>query len=91
ISAADFERKSLQHLKIKVNDTSLAIDLLKQFERNLQCEILEDNWIIIKNNVTNGSNINTFLTKNNIIVYEFKIEHHNLEGYFFNLLGGDLT
>ncbi|MDF9468709.1 ABC transporter ATP-binding protein [Bacillus sp. FSL K6-0273] len=91
INANDFEKKSSQHLKIKVNDTSLAIDLLKQFERNLQCDILEDNWIIVKNNITDGSNINTFLTKNNIIVYEFKVEHHNLEGYFFNLLGGDLT
>ncbi|PFE93049.1 ABC transporter ATP-binding protein [Bacillus thuringiensis] len=91
INANDFEKKSSQHLKIKVNDTSLAIDLLKQFERNLQCDILEDNWIIVKNNITDGSNINAFLTKNNIIVYEFKVEHHNLEGYFFNLLGGDLT
>ncbi|HGH1673573.1 ATP-binding cassette domain-containing protein [Bacillus thuringiensis] len=91
INANDFEKKSSQHLKIKVNDTSLAVDLLKQFERNLQCEILEDNWIIVKNNITDGSNINTFLTKNNITVYEIKVEHHNLEGYFFNLLGGDLT
>ncbi|WP_088036398.1 ATP-binding cassette domain-containing protein [Evansella clarkii] len=86
LSKKDLDEKSRKQIKMKVDDTAKAAQLLEQAYADIQYKVLPDRIITIQNHIEKGGEINRLLINNGVLVMEFKMEALNLEEYFLGLV-----
>lgn len=87
ITRQEFNERSEQYLKIKVDDVSKAAHILETNFNGIKFKVYPDNEIRINDNLIDKNLINKVLLNNEINISEFHTETLNLEEYFLGLGG----
>lgn len=82
--------KSKRHLRIHLDNTSRAAQILERHYQDLDYQVLPENWLVIHNHIDESAVINQLLSSNQIAVSEFQIEDVNLEDYFLDLVSREV-
>ncbi len=80
LTASELEERCRSNIKVKVSDTNLAIEALK--ELSITDYKIEDSIINIYSNEIGPDVINEVLVKNNVRVYELSYSENAFENYF---------
>ncbi|MGG5319157.1 ABC transporter ATP-binding protein [Enterococcus sp. AZ072] len=87
ISQAELQEKCQKQLKLKVNRSDQAAQLLERNFPNIQYRCLSSGWISIQNHLENSAEINQLLVSNGVSISELRIEDLKLEDYFLQRIG----
>lgn len=90
----EFSREELKErckrcIKVKVNDTKKAANILETVLGISEYEVLDGQEIRIFSNLDESGIINRNLVENQLEVTELRMAGQDLEGYFMELLGGE--
>ena len=88
-SSDELKERCKRCIKVKVNDTKKAANILETILGISEFEVLEEQGIRIFSNLDEIGTINKILVENNLEVTELKMAGQDLEGYFMELLGGE--
>lgn len=86
ISAEELKQKCKKHIRIVVDDTKKAKQIIESMDKNYDVEIVH-NEIIIDNEIEDSSKINAKLVTSGINVLEVDVVSMGLEDYFIARLG----
>ena len=86
ISAEELKQKCKKHIRIVVDDTKKAKQIIESMDKNYEVEIVH-NEIIIDNEIEDSSKINAKLVTSGINVLEVDVVSMGLEDYFIARLG----
>lgn len=88
VQAQEISEKFKSCIKLMVNDTKKACEILTESLGINNCEIKNDDVIYIYEQLDNWNDINSELIKNDIIIREITREMRDPEEYFINLMEG---
>ncbi|GAF66619.1 ABC transporter ATP-binding protein [Bacillus sp. TS-2] len=89
ISKEELEEKSQKQILVKVQEPSIAAQVLETVYPTIQYKVLTENTLMIQSHVDQGGHINTLLIENGVHVLEFRIDTFSLEDYFLELVEGE--
>ncbi|MFW6026334.1 MAG: ABC transporter ATP-binding protein [Candidatus Woesearchaeota archaeon] len=89
LTADELRNKFAKGIIITVDNASEAIRNLKENQRDIKCEKINNTQIRIESNLEAGK-INGLLLKKGIVVEEFKKQNISLEEYFIQTIGGQI-
>ncbi|WP_414050347.1 ABC transporter ATP-binding protein [Macrococcus animalis] len=87
ISSKEFKERSEQHLKIKVDNISKAVNILESNFEGINFKVYPDNELRIYGDDIDKNQINRVLLNQDIQISELRVESINLEEYFLGLGG----
>ena len=88
ISMNTFREKTKKYIQIEVSDTYKASYILKKAFKIIP--EINKNQIIIRKNFDKISQINKLFVKNNIDVYQIKIQQDTLDEYYLKVIGDEI-
>lgn len=87
ISQTELHEKCQKQLKLKVDRSDRAAQLLEQNFSAIQYRCLPNGWIHIQNYLDKSAQINQELVSNGVYVTELRVEDLKLEDYFLQMIG----
>lgn len=87
-SAGDLENRCKRCLKIKVDDTRRATNILETILNTSNYDVLPDNTIRLFDMLDETGFVNSELVTNGVSVEGLAVTGQDLEGYFMELMGG---
>lgn len=90
VSKEALDEKSKKQIRMKVDDTAKAAQLLERKYEDIQYKVLPNHFITIQNHIEEASEMNRLFNDHGLSVMEFRMETLNLEEYFLGLVGGNL-
>lgn len=88
ISNEELNNKCENYLRIKVNDSKKAIELLEEKFECKNYKLSKNNEIDIFDNIDRPEEINKVLVMNGIDIFSLQSLGNSLEEYYFNIIGG---
>lgn len=85
----ELESRCSGELEIKVDNITLALELLGKIINTVDMTVADDKTVRIKNNMEKAGEINSELVKNGVVVTSSSIVGQDLEAYFMHLM--DIT
>lgn len=87
-SAQDLKNRSSRFLRIIVNDSQKACQILEAKCNIHQYQVMEDGSVCIQEQLEQAGNINMELVKNDVMVSYLAVEGQDMEMYFVSRMGG---
>lgn len=86
LSREALHEKSRKQIRMQVNHGPKAAQILERSYSDIEYRVLPDGWLLIQNHVEDAPEINRLMISQEIAVFAFQVEGHNLEEYFLDLV-----
>ena len=86
ISAEELSEKCKSYIKLKVDDTEKAINVIKEFDEKIDGEVNGNEIKFINDNIFTAK-LNKALVENGVSVFELKVEKVDFEDFFIEKVG----
>ena len=88
LSAEELALETRQHIKIITKDSAKAIALLKENFGVMECQVVSERELWVREQTNRTGEMNTMLVQNGIVVESISVSEQRLEEYFVKLTGG---
>ena len=88
ITAKELDQKCKQHLRIKVDEPSLAATVLEKNLLTTDFEVMDDGYIKLYSHLDNVRAVSMALTASGLVIEHLSQTGDSLEAYFSKLVGG---